>query len=218
METNNIVVCDITGKYAEGTLVDDATARVMRLDRSAVLSVVAENLNAGGVSAYMRRGLGAGVELDPAYPRRVCPMLLHVTSGIGKVHWTARLMARGGRPPSSGQIRLIADNQPGTSVGGLSAVENAHVDLAKLREPDALGGWNVGGSTTVNFSGSGFLSLALHGMGAGIVVMWGAVTQGRLRQERWTITRVLVGDRYHAIPPRVPSVNGRCSHVPSAVL
>lgn len=77
---NKIVVWDPKGDYWEGSLVDDATARIVQTRGGAVLPTTPEHFKRSGCGGFFKRAWGAGWPLDYAAPKLCCPMVLFVDS------------------------------------------------------------------------------------------------------------------------------------------
>lgn len=181
----HVVVWDPEDKYRDGSLVDDGVAAMVNGRGGSALPVDA-TLFELGCGGYMRRGWGAGWPVDFSIPKMFCPLTLYVTKEHRMVHWTARLVstiALSGPgvvdPRRDGTIQLAASTSRGNTYQAPLTPKATAKRLLDLGALDADGGWNIGGNAVVNVREEGNHAFALYGAGAGVRVVWAAITATR---------------------------------------
>jgi len=171
-----VVLHDSSGKYAEGEILTANAAEVAKSKGVATLPIVPQLLRDNSFAGYAKRAYGRGWAFEAHKAGRGCPLALHVDAEYSTIHWAARLLVDGpGRV--DGTLRMATDTaQVNASAIGLSPL-TAPIQLSALGEPDAQGGWTIGGSATASIPGAMFIGLQLYGMAQNVRVAWFAASQ-----------------------------------------
>jgi hypothetical protein len=178
--TQQIVVWDPAGMYPEGAIVTDLQSLALLARGIVLLPVVPRLFQSSGVGGYARRAWGDGVDLDTQMPRLTCPLTIYMAKELRTLHWRARLVPKTTGAALFGQVRLAADgNQPGAQNVSFQPEESV-VDLRALGAPDANDGWTIGGKGIVSPSTDCYAGFALYGTGAGLRVVWAAISQAEV--------------------------------------
>lgn len=192
MNSHWIVVWDPQNEWWEGSLVDESRARQLEARGVALLPCMPELFKLAGVGGYAKRAWGAGWPLDYGAPRMACPLTIYMPRAddpAGRVRTTNTLYWKARIVPSDevrarllegavydGVLRLAADSgQAGPLHAGLTPRAPAP-DFRKLGQPDAHGGWTIGGNGTTTPTVQGFYNYALYGAAPGFRVVWLAAT------------------------------------------
>lgn len=171
-----VVLYDPSGKHAEGEILTANAAEVAKSRGVATLPIVPQLLRDNAFAGYAKRAYGRGWTFDAQKAGRGCPLALHVDAEYPTIHWAARILADG---PAriDGTLRMATDTaQMNASAIGL-APKTAPIQLAALGDPDANGGWTIGGSATASIPGAMFIGLQLYGMAQNVRVLWFAASQ-----------------------------------------
>jgi hypothetical protein len=183
--TQMIIVWDPIGSRLEGEVVSDVQALQLAARGVVLLPATPRLFQLSGVGGFTKRSWGDGQMLDMAIPKLNCPLTIYLAKELRTLHWAVRLVpasaaARAGLGARSGQLRLTADgNQPGV-VNASYQPEGSPVDLRALPDADMHGGWTITGKGIVSPSGDGYAGFALYGAGAGVRVLWAALTQAEV--------------------------------------
>jgi hypothetical protein len=184
----HVVTWDPTGQQDEGALIADEVARALRNKGAATMPIEPDLMRIGAAAGYHRRGWGSGWTMSSVLPARIVPMVLWVARDVPNIHWQARLtpspelQVEGGIPKGGlvGRLVLAADTaQQGVGSANLEQAERGRVDFEDLGQPDAHGGWTVGGRASIRQMTDGFVGLSLYGFGRGLRIKWSAITQTR---------------------------------------
>jgi len=188
------VLHDSKGEYWEGAIVSGAVAQSIQQRGGCIIPVDPAAMARNPVGGFFKRAWGSGWEMHAAIPKMMSPMILLCHPELTITHWRARLQAtnfkvgpggsfeavgpvKGWENPK-GFVRLASDSGFAQSAsGGLSGDDDIVVDLAKLGEPDAAGGWFVGGSARLTIQAEGYYAFGLYAAGTGARVVWSAISQ-----------------------------------------
>lgn len=178
---NSVVVWDPAGKYWEGALVDAAKARVFAMPPHNVvmLPVIPDLFRASSVGGWSKRAWGAGVPLSTTAPRMAAPLTLWMDPKVRGMVWRARLVPDVGPRPAryGGVLRFAADSgQRMPFTAAFRELTDHPVALEKLGEPDAHGGWTVGGEGVVSAPSEGHYGFSLYASAPGLRVVWVAAS------------------------------------------
>lgn len=175
---NFVVVWDPTGDYWEGAIVEAARVADLQTKGVALLPCCPELFSEVPFCGYAKRSWGSGWPIDSNVPRRVCPLALYSPGDpYRQLRWMVRLVGEKGRGIP---MRLAAGEQRANVIRpSLSEVGGAAtnmVDVPNLGDPDAAGGWTVGGHALLSMPGPGMFALSLYAANPGMRVAWVAAT------------------------------------------
>jgi hypothetical protein len=165
-----IVVSDPEGKFDQGSLIDETRNRQLTTRGVVTLPVAHDLFKKSGVGGFAFRAWGAGWPLDTHAPKMVCPLTMFCT----KDYPILQKVREGDH--FEGMLRLSADSgQHHPYQAGLVAVETP-IDLRKLGQADARGGWDISGICQISAVGEGHYGFALYGAAPGLRVAWAAIS------------------------------------------
>jgi hypothetical protein len=176
-----VVVWDPAGTYWEGALVDAQKARVLSAapHHVVLLPVIPDLFMASSVGGFSKRAWGAGVPLSTHAPRFVAPLTLFMDPKIRGMVWRARLVPDLGERPARyvGILRFAADTgQRMPNKAMYRELTDHPVALEKLGEPDADGGWTVGGEGVATAPSEGHYGFSIYAAAPGLRVVWVAAS------------------------------------------
>lgn len=172
-----VVVWDPSGELPDGSILEGNEVAVAKGRGVVALPVHTELLARGGAAGWSKRCYGPGWRYHPTIGGHGSPLLLQVSPGYPMVHWAARLVADRVTSHVSGSLRLAGDNQIGAGSFGL-ALEDGPVQVERLGDRDAAGGWTIGGKCRASISSEVAFGLQLYGHLSGARVLWLAASQG----------------------------------------
>jgi hypothetical protein len=190
---SHVVAWDPQGEFWEGAIIDHATSRQLDSRARGLVSLpcVPDLFRHSGVGGYAKRSWGAGIPLDTMSPSLVAPITLFCVPDVRGLTWRARLVpdirADGREVPRGsgrheGMVRFSADSGQRTPVkGSYTEVDERPVLMREFGEPDAWGGWTIGGQGHVSISGEGHYGYSLYATAPGYRVAWVAATLCPLR-------------------------------------
>jgi hypothetical protein len=181
---HQVVVWDPEDEYWEGGVVDNAQGERLKARGVAVLPVLPELFKLSGVGGYSKRSWGAGLALDALAPQMVAPLSLYYTPQQRGLVWSARLVPDAMRPVArpTGRIRFAADSGQRTPhTASYQEKSEAELRPEKFGEPDAYGGWTVGGHGLVSGGSEGHYGFSLYATAPGLRVVWVAATMVPVR-------------------------------------
>lgn len=172
-----IVVHDPRGRFAIGTILEDASAQKEAAEGLILLPCDPELIygqSASAAGGYVVRHWGLGVLYDGMRATRACPMLLHVFPGREWIHWAAMVKPDG---DMRGNLTLVTNTAAIASMkGGLAQVDRPPA----LESLELLDGQEViRGRCRIQVGAEGYLAMNLYGALTGTRVMWSAATQSR---------------------------------------
>lgn len=186
----HVVVWDPEGDYWEGGVVDFTLARRLRTRGVVTLPVVPDMFKWSGVGGWAKRAWGAGIPLDSHAPRLVGPLTLFCIPDVRGLTWAARLVpdvredggrVDKGRKPE-GMVRFSADSGQRVPIqSAYNEVDERAVLVRDFAEPDAHGGWTVGGAGHVSIGTEGHYGYALYATAPGLRVAWVAASTSPMR-------------------------------------
>lgn len=172
----HVVIWDPKQEYWEGAIVEGQQVGALEARGVALLPCSPELFSTTAFAGYTKRSWGSGWPLDSAVPIPVCPLaIFYPGEPFRLLRWKARLVGKSGQGVP---LRMAAGVPMGNTHRPVlhDAGRTNVVDVASLKEPDAHGGWTVGGETMFNAGQAGFFSLALYGCAPGMRVAWVAAT------------------------------------------
>lgn len=195
---NHVVVYDPEGKYWDGASVDHKLAARLRQRGAVTLPFMTDMLKWSGVGGWSKRCFGAGLPLDSRAPALVGPLTLYCHPDVRGLVWAARLVPdmRGGavrqdsgmetRPsagvPREGMIRFAADSGQKTPMkGAYNELDEKALLVREFGDPDADGGWIVGGRGHTSVSTEGHYGYSLYATAPGLRVAWLAASVAPIR-------------------------------------
>ena len=172
-----VVIFDPEGIELEGELLTGNRAEVARARGVVCLPVVPDAIRRSAFAGWAKRSYGSGWLYTSHQGTRGCPIMLHASPVLPIIHWKAQVAVDASLGTVGGTLRLAIDTaQLGAHPAGLMPESNPVV-IGALGEPDARGGWIVGGRARANIPADMFLALQLYGALAGARVQWFAVSQ-----------------------------------------
>lgn len=167
---------DVRSTFYEGELISGPMARSLRGEGVAVLPCDPDLVRRGGISGWSKRSFGAGYVYDSLMPRAGASVALMLAPDRTRICWAARLVPTDGL--RGGQLYFAGDpTQFGAGLAGLAG--GTAVLIEHLDEPDAAGGWTIGGESrlTAIAGAAAPLGVTLYGTARGIAVRWLAASQ-----------------------------------------
>jgi hypothetical protein len=184
----HVVVWDPSDEYWEGAVVDQIKVNELQGRGAVTLPCKPELFRYAGVSGYSRRSWGSGWPLDTVVPRLVCPLTMFISEDAPKnLNWCARIgpaaealhRINAGKEAAQGVLRMAGHEQRGTlrtPVVTDGPMSSNTVEISKLGELDAFGGWTVRGRAKIHVMGEGCYGLSLFGFAPGLKILWVAAS------------------------------------------
>lgn len=172
---HQVVIHDITNKYAIGTILGDRKAKMLR-DKITAIPVHPELIAQSGVSGYSFRSWGSGIEISASVPMYHAPMMLAVHPEYNRLNYAFALCKDNDRTSETveGNLRLVIDHK---------SVNRTPVSLHHLKSPSLRCNWAsesmmiVEGYANMSASDSGLLYLSMYGALPNTRLLWCAVSQ-----------------------------------------
>jgi hypothetical protein len=182
MQQQHHVLFDPKGQFLPGDHINAEQASELTARHGQSIPINPELRQRNAVCGLYERRFGVGLGLWPQ-PTKLASLLLYISagnqdSGHPTLHWRARLAPIEATEFYDGTLRLVGDaGQFGIQLSQFTAQASAVAHVRDLGQPDAVGGWNVGGEVPLNFTMGGYLGLQAYGGGQNLKLLHIAVSQ-----------------------------------------